>query len=270
MVLGIPKSIKSFYFDPYNNLANAYSLIGETDLAINILSQSIKFNPYLPEPYNNLGMFYLKQKNLDLAEKAFLNTLKIRPHHGKAMLNIAKVYLLKNKPSIALSFLDQSCSSSDLDSDPAAYIKALNIYTETCIKENDFEKAIKAYKYWIKYEPRNLKALFNLAGAYTLVKDYENAIYIYEKLLSLNPNEIKIMGNLSELYILSNQINKANNIINKALRLSPNSPGLLLQKAKVLINLNKNLEAQVILTRLENSQNTPGFIKNIINQIKIN
>ncbi|MDR3646499.1 MAG: tetratricopeptide repeat protein [Candidatus Babeliales bacterium] len=107
----------STYYDPYTNLAGAYAVLGDTDLAIETLNKSLKINNMQPEAYNNLGAFYLHKQDLQKAHECFKTALDLKPHYGKAMYNLGKLYLVNSDWEQAHKIFKQACTASDIDCD---------------------------------------------------------------------------------------------------------------------------------------------------------
>lgn len=258
---GEPTSAERFYWDPYNNLANVYSLTGNVPAAIELLERGLKFNPNVAEPYNNLGMFYLNSKKFDQAAANFKQALKLKPYHGKAHFNLAKVYLIQQDLAAACAALEQACFNSDLDTEPTALVTALELYARTCLMRQDPQTAARAFERLLAFKPQDPQLLFNLAGTYAAQKQYPAAIKLYQRLVKLDPENIRLLANLSELYRLNEQLEVALSTIERALKLEPKQPNLLFQQIRCLKSLKQLDQAQAVVDMMRRESEYPATLK---------
>lgn len=105
------------YYDPYTNLAAAYAVLGDLDLAISTLQLSLKINAKQPEAYNNLGAFYLHLHDYENAQKNFEMALELSPFYGKAMYNLGKLNIAQNNIELAWQYFKKACYASDIDNE---------------------------------------------------------------------------------------------------------------------------------------------------------
>ncbi|HLB41079.1 MAG TPA: tetratricopeptide repeat protein, partial [Candidatus Babeliales bacterium] len=264
---GEPSSAERFYWDPYHNLANVYSLTGNVQGAIALLERGLQFNPNLAEPYNNLGMFYLNQKDFPRAEKNFKQALKLKPYHGKAHFNLAKVYLIQQDQAAACQALAAACFNSDLDTEPTALITALELYARTCLTRQDPQTAVRVLQRLAELKPQDPQVLFNLAGAYAAQQQYPAAIKLYQRLVRLDPQNIRLLANLSELYRLNDQLALALSTIEQALKLEPQQPNLLFQQIRCLKSLKQLDQAQKVVATIVANPAYPADLKQAAKQL---
>jgi len=142
------------YHDPYTNLAGAYAVLGDTNLAIDTLCESLKINSVQPEAYNNLGAFYLHKQDFDKAEEYFKTALNLKPHYGKAMYNLGKLNLAKGDYEVAWQYFKQACHESDIDND----LPPLVAYAEMSVNLNKIDDAEFACKRIIAVSPNSQEA----------------------------------------------------------------------------------------------------------------
>lgn len=183
----------SNYPDPCNNLAVAYSHLGDTDAAIEALKKGLKINPYYPEGYNNLASFFLQQEKYDQAEKILLHALKLRPHYGKAKLNLGKVYLARGDKEKAWECFKQACTQADLDN-----VLGFSTYAKVSLSLKKYDDALFAYKKVLELEPSNQDALFNAGNTCFFMGDYPQAIKYLSDARTINPQDVRIWYNLGE------------------------------------------------------------------------
>lgn len=179
-------SVETFYWDPYQNLANAYALSGEIDQAVEILQKGLKINPQIAELHSNLGALLAHQRKFDYAIAELKFALKLKPTLGEAMYSLGKIYLAIHQPDLAWDVLHTACTTTHQDRS----IATLQLYAQASIYLEKFESAIWALKKILKIDPQNEQALLNLAGAYYFCQDHANARDCYQKVIRHNSNNI--------------------------------------------------------------------------------
>ena len=92
----------------HNNRGNAFSAIGQYELAIQDYGESINLNSNFAKPYNNRGVAFKKKGDYDRAIKDFDAAIKIDPNYINAFVNRGEVYQLKGDYSQALKDFDEA------------------------------------------------------------------------------------------------------------------------------------------------------------------
>ncbi|SFU94663.1 tetratricopeptide repeat-containing response regulator [Pseudoduganella namucuonensis] len=98
-----------FYIDAYDQLANAYQLMGKLEEACDVLEKAAKLSPNSVTRQRNLGNMALKLGNIPLAERAFRKCIQIGEYSVlktvDAYFGLARVCGQKNDPKEALQVL---------------------------------------------------------------------------------------------------------------------------------------------------------------------
>jgi tetratricopeptide (TPR) repeat protein len=149
------------YSDPYNNLAVAYSNIGETEKAIEAYKNCLRIYPNCPEGYNNLASQYLKNDDYDEAEKYFKIALKLRPYYGKAFFNLGQLHMRREEPEKAWECFRNCCMKGDFDN-----AMGFETWGKVSLRVQKYDDAIFAYKKVIEYKSATSKILLDLGNAY--------------------------------------------------------------------------------------------------------
>ena len=101
-----------FYIDAYDQLANAYLLLGKTEEACDVLERAAKLSPNSVPRQRNLGTVALKLGNIPLAEKAFRKCIEIGEYSilktVDAYFGLARVFGQKNDPKEAIRLLNSA------------------------------------------------------------------------------------------------------------------------------------------------------------------
>ena len=101
-----------FYIDAYDQLANAYLLLGKTEEACDVLERAAKLSPNSVPRQRNLGTVALKLGNIPLAEKAFRKCIEIGEYSimktVDAYFGLARVFGQKNDAKEAIRLLNSA------------------------------------------------------------------------------------------------------------------------------------------------------------------
>lgn len=101
-----------FYIDAYDQLANAYLMLGKTEEACEVLERAAKLSPNSVPRQRNLGTVALKLGNIPLAEKAFRKCIEIGEYSimktVDAYFGLARVFGQKNDPREAIRLLNSA------------------------------------------------------------------------------------------------------------------------------------------------------------------
>ena len=97
--------------DAYDDLAFAYSNIGEDEKALEYIKKGLSVIPGDPNMTDAMGHFYMKTGNLDEALAKFKDVLDIKPDFNNES-SIAYVYAMKEDYSEAFKWIDQFIASA--------------------------------------------------------------------------------------------------------------------------------------------------------------
>jgi len=84
--------LKPDYYDAYNGLGVVYSILGEHELATQLIGEAVRLAPLASYLHNNLGYAYMKQGRTSEAAGAFQRSLQIDPNNASARANLMKAY----------------------------------------------------------------------------------------------------------------------------------------------------------------------------------
>ena len=121
-----------------HNLQGVINLhMSKYDEAILNFLESMKLNKNFFDPYNNLGQAYFKQGKLDLAVKSYKNALIINKRSYISYTNIAKIYYLKKEFSNSFEYLNKSLAIEP------GFIESLNLLREFLVLRLQFSQTNK-------------------------------------------------------------------------------------------------------------------------------
>jgi Flp pilus assembly protein TadD len=93
----------------------------------------------------------------------------------------------------------------------------------TFYNQNDFSKAIQAYRKVIELDPTYVEAYNNLGIVYQAMGEVKSAFGAYQKSTEINPRYEKGYNNLGLLFLLEDRYEEALEVFQKALAINPNN-----------------------------------------------
>jgi tetratricopeptide (TPR) repeat protein len=222
----------------WNNLAVAYSAVGELDKAIETLKGAILIQPNYPELYNNIAIFLIAKKDFIQAEQALNCAIQLRPHFGQAWLNKGKIYVEQGKPLEAFECFKNACTQADADDQTG-----FGAYASISIDLKKYDDAIYAFKKLIELNPCKQNMLW-LAAAYFENNNICDAIAVYQKILHTAPHEFIALHKIGEAYVRLHEWEKALNYFIRAYSLNQSASHSALQIAHCLMQLERYAQAQ--------------------------
>ncbi len=192
----------------YFNLGVCYRSLGETDLALKYLNESLLFFDnseayprYVSFCYYQIGELYMTQKHYQEAKPCYKKAYKIAFKNGilsskiRATIGIGNLYLKIGNYPEALYYLDQCLdilyneqmeypSLGRVLHDKGEYYFLINQYTESLIF---FEKALKVRLTHKLYDAANTSTI-SIANVYIKIKSFDKALDILLKMLSKDVN----------------------------------------------------------------------------------
>lgn len=95
-------ALNAEHYDAYNGMGVIYSILGEHELAIQLISEAVNRAPLASYLHNNLGYAYLQADRASEAAGAFHRALRLDPENVSARQNLSKAYeklgCVENKP----------------------------------------------------------------------------------------------------------------------------------------------------------------------------
>lgn len=190
--------------------AGAWHLLGviahqvqNHSVAIEFISQSLRYDRNQPTAYNNLGGVYRALHRHSEAAECFQSALMIQSDFQDALINLGHVKA------------DIQC----------------------------FDEAIDCYRQAIELNPRNVNAYINLAGALRQSKQELEAIDVYRRALSIQPDSVDALFNLANTYKELQRLDEAVELYQRTLQVSPDLPAAFNNLGVVFRDLGNAQEA---------------------------
>lgn len=187
-------------------------------LSINVcLSTNIFAGDSAGKKYYKEGLEYFKkgeyEKSIDLCKKA----IEADPKYLDAYYGMGRLYLLLDKPKESIAVFEKMLTIDPKSGD--AYIGLGEVYWK---KENDYQKAINAFKKALEVEPNNAnnRAIYvALSGLYLELRLYNECLSTLEKAKSLASDYGDVYAVFGDYYAVLKQDDKALENYKKAIEL---------------------------------------------------
>lgn len=264
-------TINKDYAEAYNSLGNVYISLKNYPEAIEILKHATKLKPGSIIAWNNLGIAYQRNQQIQQAIKAFHKALKINSKSIDTLYNLGICYLKSFRNYDAIT-----CFESILSLQPK-HIEAMYSLGKSYFQNDDYKKAIKIFENTLKINSQYYPSYLGLALCeyhqgyidkaielanksisikpnivdnhttlgllYVANQNYELAKQQYKKSLDLVPNHVPTLSNLALLEYELGNTEKALELLDQAIAKRPNHFGLHMNKADILISLERYSEA---------------------------
>lgn len=179
----------------HDNLGDAYSSAGLSDLAMEQYQAALRLNPYYVQARNNLGAAYLSKGLYDMAIEQFRTAISLKMDFALAHYNLGYAYAFKGQFDTAI---EQYRIAISLDPNPAwVYHDLANAY----YMKGLFDMAIEQYLIAISLDPNSAEVHYNLGNAYESKGMPDMAIEQYRVAVSLKPDFAEAHYNLGLSYL---------------------------------------------------------------------
>ena len=217
--------------------ANALYFSNNYEQALEKYKLAINISPFNSKCYYNMGRCYEKLQDNQMAIAAYQKALSVKSNFKEASIALSR---LGGKP------LDQEVKD-------ASFIRANRYFFQ-----KNYDEAITSYSNYLKKDPLNFQAQFNIAFCYEQKGELKPAIEHYQKALKIDDGSVEASQGLARvkekqeedhLIALKRQIEKdleyerfslANSKVKQYLKFNPNDTWAL-DKARVI---NHALETQ--------------------------
>lgn len=161
--------IGSDRFYVYVNRAEAHSLQGDKQQALDDYNEAVKLAPHNAKLYFNRAVFHLAQTDVDAALRDFDTALSLNPKLVPALLQRAKIHKTQN----------------DFGGAIADYSEAIRLEPKTaavwsdrgsvCLLQHDYQSAVKDESEAIRLDPKMARAYFFRGAALGALGDSSKA-----------------------------------------------------------------------------------------------
>ncbi len=229
---------------PQKDLLKIYIQMRQYEKAISLAQKILKESPGDKDTLFLLARAYWFQQRPLRAAETLEKLLEKDPNNAEALSILTSIYLEQNKLEKAIKVLERLAKKNP--ENPVIYLELARVYR----KKGDFDQARKYYSKALKLEPDNLKILLEYGDFLEKIGAFKEAQKIYEEALAQNPEQFHLYEALLKLYVNSNEFEKALELINKLEELVGERPQLLFRKALLLMDLNREKEAEKALEKV--------------------
>lgn len=187
----------------FNNLANIYSNLDDTDTALKYQRLAVKINPSLAEARTNLGNIYLKKGLVDEAIREYQSALRINNADAKTHYNLGNAYCRIDRTDDAI---EQYLRSLKMDPNFTDVHKSL---AQAYQAKGLFDKAASEARIAISLKPLDCEAYISLGNIYQETKDFGLAVEQYKKALFIDSSSPRANYGLAYAYFESGMYDEA-------------------------------------------------------------
>ncbi len=215
------------------DLANSYTLIGQTVSAKRTYEECLKIDQKNIVALSNLGNIELKLNNTSIALDLHIKAKEANPNIASVRYNLGYTYYQLGKYPEAENEFEKTL---ELDKNIyQAYLKQSQIH----IKNNKLDKAKSVLEKLININPNHTLAYIEISKIFKAQNKLKEAEIILNKSLLFNPNEASTNYYLGDILRCQNKLTESIQYFNKVLEIDPNSYAANLDLGAVLLDLNE-------------------------------
>ena len=213
------------YENAYIAAARIQSKTSDYKGAAETFGKAISVNPSNAKTYQEQGAAYSSMGSYAKAEESFKKALAYMDSSKPdpvTYYNLSTVMMAQGKTKDAVAYAKQSY---DLCASTNTKTKASITYNYALVSEMNGEedKAISLYNEVIKIDPKNIKALTNLAALCLDSSDYDTAIQLLKVAYTVDDKNFEVNNNLGNAYGMSKQYDEAIKYYKSALKIQTNN-----------------------------------------------
>lgn len=191
------------------------SQLGQTEVAIRLMRESLEIFPKQPEVANNLGNALLRAGRIDEAIERYSDAVGMYPEYADAHRNLGLACIKNRRYDEALAALRRNLEIDPRDA--VAWSAIGNVH----LARESFEEAVTAFEKAIELRPDYADAYHNLGLCYRLLHQPQKALECYERAMKLGLDRAELHHNLGNAYIDAQKADPAIDEYRKALDRNP-------------------------------------------------
>jgi Tfp pilus assembly protein PilF len=192
--------------------------IGNTELAINMITQAVSINPKEGPFFSNLGEMCRLMKRVDDAIRYGEQAVMLTPDSASSYSNLGIAYYDDKQLDKAFT-----CQQRALDINPKQ-VSAINNMGSIARERKDKGGAIAYYCQALQIAPKHLESINNLGAVLTELERPDEAIEVLIGAINLNPNYAEAHCNIATSFLALEQLDKAEVGFKKAIEIKPEYP----------------------------------------------
>ncbi len=186
----------------YNNLGNLYLRKGLIEKALPFYEHAVNLDTSEGDYRANLGIAYSLVGRLDDAKRELIRARALLPYYLAINDNIAQV-------NEVADLLARNPAEANL------------VMAENVLGLGDFDLAIRFFNKSLSHDPKSLRAINDLAVAYSYQQDYDRAIKTLQAGLKLYPDNTDLLHNTASMFYQKKDFPKALEYWNRILQIAP-------------------------------------------------
>ena len=173
--------------------------------AIDAFHSVLETEPDNADVYNNMAVAYTCLGDAEHAENYFVKAIELDPEMAQAYINLSDLYYKTGDIASAVGTLQRG--SYELEDN----LTIAHLLARVYIEDQRWDDAIVELERVLEGEPENYDAYYDLGHVYFELGDYETAIDNFENVISYeqNQNNELLYYALAQAYEANNQIDKA-------------------------------------------------------------
>ena len=186
--------------------ATSYFEKGQYQEALIEYQNVAQADPKDADAYYRLALIHLKLGGLANLQAAFVElkrSTELDKTNRDAQLKLGELYLLGNEPAKAREQADMVLVSAPQNTE------GLVLRGSSLINEKRYQEGVAELKKAIELDPTNMRAYFDLAQAYILLKDLAAAEAALKQALTIDPRSVQILVALGDLRMITGKPDQA-------------------------------------------------------------
>jgi len=228
--------------EAYNNIGNIFREIGEHGQAIIHLKKAIDLDSTFTEGHYNLALTYGKNKDYKNATFYYNKTIEIDPNFFAAYNNLGVIYKNNLDIKTAFQYFKKAISINPKYLD--AYLNIGYIY----LQSGNTDEAFRNFKIILNIDPSHIKAYMGIAIGMRRLNKQDEAISQLKKALGIKPDDPYLLDAIGQTLTELGKKEKAIEYFENTIKIKPSSYktihslALINPESKYLTTIKKSLK----------------------------
>jgi tetratricopeptide (TPR) repeat protein len=218
---------------------------GDMEGAVAEAAKAMEANPSSSRPIRELGYLFYKKGDLAEAEKWLIKAAGQNRMDVFAVHYLGDLYLRRGDLDRAAHYYEQAMRIS-----PRHLERGLN-FGKILLEKNMTSEALKVFSNILVFAEDRISLREEIAAICTEKGEYRYAIGLYSFILQQLPGRVDIMSKLVDAYVCSGDPKKAMPYLAEMEKRETKDVGLLLKIARLYIELNQTVRADLVLQKVD-------------------
>lgn len=216
---------------------------GNSEEAINSLTEFLEINPKDDFVWYLLGEAYLLQGDCPRAQVSFIKSAELCPEKSaRSWIRLGNIYMQDQEVEEAIKVYSKATENEPDNFDAWQHLGLVHVYT-------DKEKAIEILLKALALNPDDVLTLSSIGTLYDIQKNHEKAIEYCERALEIDPEDVQTMRILGSAYFRKGECEKGIKIIRKTLEIDQSFVEGMLTLGAFLNQIGEKEEAEQIMKK---------------------